>query len=148
MGFQQNLLAEENLQIDPVTADHLKETAKWAKFISIAGFIFSGMIIIFAIYYYNLMTKYSFGYRRYNNTLLLSVLIYVVVAIVWIVTSVYQMRFATKLLLALETNDQNEIQQSFFNLKIYYRISGIVTIIGLLLSFLGLIGMMSNNTGL
>lgn len=142
---EQNLLGEEQLNIDPVSAENLKETAKWAKFVAIAGFIFSAMIIIFAFYYYSQVTRYSFG-RRYYSRYMLIAGVYIVIAIVWIITAVYQLRFSSRLTLALEANDQSELQQSFSNLKIYYRISGIITIVSLLLCFLGMLSLLGERS--
>jgi hypothetical protein len=146
MEQEQSLLSSD-LQIDSISHSHLTETSKWAKFIAIAGFIFSGIIIIFALYYINLLMEarsiYG-GFRRDNSSLVLAGVFYIVVAIIWIITSIYQLRFATKLQNALQGNNQDELQSSFLNFKIYYRISGIVTIVSLLLSVLGVLGLMAN----
>jgi uncharacterized membrane protein len=147
MEQEQSFLSGD-LQIDAVSQSYLTETAKWAKFIAIAGFIFSGLIIIIAGYYINMVTEarstYG-GFRRDNSPLILGGVFYIVVAIIWIITSVYQLRFATKLQTALQGNNQDELQQSFLNFKIYYRISGIVTIISLFLGVLGLFGILANS---
>lgn len=45
----QNLLASE-LQIDPIGYAHLKETAMWAKFVAIVGFVLSILIGIVAFF--------------------------------------------------------------------------------------------------
>jgi len=139
---EDNLLGDDQLNIDAIAADHLKETAKWAKFISIAGFIFSGLILVFAVYYYNLMTQFPFG-RRYYTRYMLTVAVYIAVAVVWTITSIYQLKFASAMLAALETNDQQELQRSMANLKTYYRISGIVSILSLLLCLLGMLSLLA-----
>ena len=148
MDQEQNLLSSD-LQIDSLSHSHLTETSKWAKFIAIAGFIFSGMIIIGAIYVINLMmeVRNTYGsFRRDTSSLMLGGVFYIVIAIIWTITSIYQLRFATKLQNALLGNNQDELQSAFLNFKIYYRISGIVTIISLLLSVLGALGFMANTS--
>lgn len=146
MNDNTNLLSSD-LQIDTNTHGHLSETARWAKFISIAGFIFSGMIVIFALYYLTLLNKaaqYSSSRSSITTGAAFAGIFYIGIAIVWCVTSVYQYRFASKIQLSLQENSQEEFETAFRNLKIYYKISGIVTIICLALSALGLIGIMAN----
>ena len=149
MDQEQSLLSSD-LQIDSISHSHLTETSKWAKFIAIAGFVFSGLIIIFALYYINLLMEARSMYSRFGSsisgTVILGAIFYMVVALVWIITSIYQLRFATKLQNALLGNNQDELQSAFLNFKIYYRISGIVTIISLLLSVLGALGLMANTS--
>lgn len=144
METNTNLLSNE-LQIDGISQGHLSETAKWAKFIAIAGFIFSFLILVFAFYYVSLMSRFEGAFGRSRDvrsaTLMVSVF-YGVVAIVWIICSVYQLRFASKLLSALQGNDQAELNASLLNQRMYYRISGIVTIIGLIFSLIGVLGLM------
>lgn len=147
MEQEQSFLSND-LQIDSISHNHLTETSKWAKFIAIAGFIFSAVIIILALYYINMLleTRSSYGiYRRDNSALMLAGVFYIIVAIVWIITSVYQFRFATKLQNALQENNQDELQSAFSNFKIYYRICGIVTILSLLLSILAVLGIVGNS---
>jgi uncharacterized membrane protein len=146
MEQEQSFLSSD-LQIDAVSHGYLTETAKWAKFIAIAGFIFSGLIIIMSGYYISMITEARtvYGFRRDNSAAILGGVFYIVVAIIWIITSVYQFRFATKLQTALQGYNQDELQQSFLNFKIYYRISGIVTIISLFLGVLGLLGIIANS---
>ncbi len=146
MEQEQSFLSND-LQIDAVSQSHLTEAAKWAKFIAVAGFIFSGLVLIVTGYYISMVTEARtvYGFRRDNTAAILGGVFYVVVAIIWIITSVYQYRFATKLQAALQGYNQDELQQSFLNFKIYYRISGIVTIISLFLGVLGLLGIMANS---
>ena len=40
-----------SLQIDPLTKSHLWETARWAKFLSIVGFVLCGLILIGGLFF-------------------------------------------------------------------------------------------------
>ncbi len=142
-------LLNNDLQIDATAHSHLSETAKWAKFIAIAGFIFSFMIVIFAIYYVSLVSNMnsafgSSGAARMGVTFVS--IFYGIVALVWALVSFFQLRFAAKLQVALQVNDQVELNNAFQNLKTYYRISGIITIIMLFFTFLGIIGVVSTTS--
>lgn len=138
-------LISNELTIDPAVQEHMSDTAKWAKFVSIAGFIFSGMIVIGVFVFFNKISD-AYPYSTYNSAykqgLITAALLYLLVAIVWIVTSVFQYRFAVKLQFALAESNQHELEAAMKNLKIYYRICGVITILGLLLGGLGLIGIM------
>ncbi len=143
-------LLNNDLQIDATANGHLSETAKWAKFIAIAGFIFSLAILVFALYYASMMANMrgsfgSSGAARMGATFVS--IFYTIVALVWFIVSLYHFRFASKLQLALQTSDQVELNNAFQNLKMYYRISGIVTIISLFLTLLGIIGIVMSTPG-
>jgi hypothetical protein len=136
-------LLNNDLQIDATAHGHLTETAKWAKFIAIAGFIFSIAVILFGLYFAALLVSTSAtagGNTKTSATFM--VIFYAVIALVWFIVSIYHFRFASKLLLALQVNDQVELNNAFQNLRIYYRISGIVTIISLFFTVLGVAGTM------
>ena len=45
----QNLLSSD-LRIDEVCHMHLKETAKWTKFLAIVGFVITGIIVLVALF--------------------------------------------------------------------------------------------------
>jgi len=143
-------LLNNDLQIDPTAHGHLSETAKWAKFIAIAGFIFSIAILLFALYFATLIANMrnsfgSSGEARMSATFVS--IFYTIIALVWFLVSLYHFRFASKLQVALQVNDQVELNDAFQNLRMYYRISGIVTIISLFLTLLGIIGLVMSMPG-
>ena len=143
-------LLNNDLQIDAAAHGHLTETAKWAKFIAIAGFFFSLCILVFALYYATLIAnmRNSFGSSRSAGMGAAFVSIfYGIVALVWMIVSIFHFRFAVKLQLALQVNDQVELNNAFQVLKIYYRISGIVTIISLFLMVLAVFGVVFSRPG-
>jgi uncharacterized membrane protein len=140
----ENLISSE-LQVEPQTHGALIETAKWAKFIAISGFIFSGLIFVASAVYVSFINKAFSAYRSsaVTSSAMIGVLFYVVAAIMWIIISVIQFRFASKMQHAIEQGNQELLNQSFENLKLYYRVRGIITIITLLLSVLGILGLMA-----
>ncbi len=135
-------LLNNDLQVDATAHAHLTETAKWAKFIAIAGFIFSLCILVFALYYASLLSNmrrtFGSGAARTNATFVL--IFYTLVALIWIIVSIFHLRFAAKLQVALQVNDQIEFNNACQNLRMYYRISGIVSILSLVLTLLALVG--------
>jgi Family of unknown function (DUF5362) len=146
MDNNQNLLSND-LIIDSIGGMHLKETAMWAKIISIAGFIMSSLIFMMAIFAGSILAKMGTGrYGSVANTTGVAVTVgvfYGLVAVVFFICSLFQFRFASKLKTALNNNDQATLNYSLQNLKAYYRITGVLTIIGSAILILGVFGMLA-----
>lgn len=144
MDIDQNLI-ETDLIIDSTISMHLKETAVWGKFLAIIGFIYSGLIALGAIFAASMFAKLSGNYSRSKDGLLAGVsvgIIYLTIAGVIFIMSMYLFRFAQKTQAALQANDQVNLTASFKNLKIYFRFAGIITVIALIVTILGVIGVM------
>jgi Family of unknown function (DUF5362) len=138
-------LIETDLIIDSGINLHLKETAAWGKFLAVAGFIYSGFIAIVAIYSASVLTKLSGNYGRSSNRVLTEgavAILYLAFAGIAFFMSVNLFRFAKKTQAALQANDQVHLEDAFKHLKIYFRFAGIITVIGLIFSVLGVIGIM------
>jgi hypothetical protein len=136
----QNLLTAE-LQVDSIAFTHLKETARWARFLSIVGFVFSAIIVLMALFAGSIfsatMSKFEGG-SMIGTTFVM--VFYLIAAVVYFFLSLYLFRFATKMKLALESTDQENFGESLMNLKMVYRMLGIITIIYLSLLALGIVG--------
>jgi hypothetical protein len=150
MDNQQNLLSND-LMIDSIAGMHLKETAMWAKIISIAGFIMSSLIFIMAIFAGALLEQMT-GKRYGNNVsttgMAASVgIFYGLIGIVFFISSLFQFRFASKLKTALLNNDQEMLNLSLQNLRSYYRITGVLTIIGSAILIIGILAMLAALSG-
>lgn len=102
MEFNENVLSS-NLQVDDIASAHLRETAKWAKFLSILGFILSACLVVFGLFAGSILTNFSKmgdpggAGAGIIGAGMLSV-IYIVIAAIYIMLSLYLYRFATKML--------------------------------------------------
>jgi len=132
----ENLLTGE-LQIDSIAYSHLKETAGWAKFLAIVGFVVSGLILLAALFAGSLFSSVS---AMPSSVAGLMIVIYVIGAVIAFIVSLYMYKFATKMKVALMNNDQEEMNMSFANLKLVFRIYGIIMIIYLAIIVLAMIG--------
>lgn len=142
MENNENLLTAE-LQVDSVAYSHLYETAGWAKFLSIIGFIISGVLLLAAIFAGSFLSSFSGtggvgGIHSMFGAGVLSA-VYVVIAVIYFIMSLLLYRFATKMKIALQASDQDNFNVSLYNLKMVYRITGIVVIVYLGLVSLALI---------
>ena len=143
MEQNQNLLSSD-LQVDPIAANHLKETAKWAKFMAVVGMVLSILIGIMAIFIGSIMANLNRGFGGSAalggvGTGLLTIY-YLFIGAIYFFISLFLFRFATKMKQALRTSDQEYFNVSLLNLKLVYRVMGIITIIFLSFFVLALIG--------
>jgi hypothetical protein len=130
------------LQVDHEATIYLKEAARWAKFLAILGFIFCGIFALAGLFAGSLIASMysSAGLGRGGAVggAFYSV-IYLLIALLYFFPCLYTYNFGRKAQIALRSNDQVQLNQSFKNLKACYRFLGILTIIWLGLCLLGLV---------
>ncbi len=143
-----------NLYIDGDTKAHLSETAKWARFLAIAGLVFNSLavlgILFFAFYVTSLASSMEEGMG--SNPFFSSgfgvglAFFYILMLGIWFFPILSLLRFANRLKVALEGNDQQALNSSVQALKICFRFVGIVTVIilssyaiGILVAIIGAI---------
>ena len=145
-GSDQNLF---ELQIDQQSISYLGETARWAKFLSIVGFVMCGIMIVAAVFAGTIMATFS---RFGNNDALGSTMgysgvlisgIYIVLALLCFFPYLFLFNFSVKMQSALRNNDQTNLNISFSNLKSCFKFVGILTIIVLSFYLLGTIVIVS-----
>ena len=127
------------LNIDPAGKSHLAEAARWARFLSIVGFVVIGLIVLVGIFAGSIMSSMSKSFgdndlgpgARMSGGIMGSFLliIYICVAALYFFPCLFLYRFATKMKTALAADDQETLNTSFQNLKKLFRFVGIMTII-------------------
>jgi hypothetical protein len=138
------------LQIDSQSNVHLSQAAKWAKFLSIVGFIFCGLLVIYGIFAGILFGSISRTYGESSGPFgaaanvggAFFLTFAIAGAVLYFFPCLYLFRFGSKMQTAIRNNDQNTLTNSFGNLKSFYKFLGILTIIGLALFFLEIIFVM------
>lgn len=140
-----------NLNLDQTGRGHLSEAAKWAKFLSIIGFIICGFIVLMGAFFGSFMSMFTSRYDSgpYGDLSVQSpglgtamLVYYLIVGVLYFIPNLFLFRFATKMKAALAANDQEVVNLSFQNLKACFRFVGILTIIFLALFILGFVVMM------
>lgn len=128
------------LQVDHNVSGYLKETARWAKFLAILGFIFCGLMVLIALFAGSFITAIlsmgngaaaGMGYMGGVVSF-----VYIVMALLFFFPCFYLYNFASRMQVALRSNDQEQLAKSFRNLKSCYKYIGIFTIIYLVLVLL------------
>jgi hypothetical protein len=136
------------LHVDHNGSAYLKETARWAKFMAILGFVFCILYVLAALFAGSLIARLSslggtgMGASAGAGLIgggILSV-IYILGALLYFFPCLYTYNFAAKMQTALRNNDQEQLNLSFRNLKSCYRFMGILMIIALGFGILGVIG--------
>jgi Family of unknown function (DUF5362) len=122
------------LQIDATSHAILREASKWAKFLSIVGFIFCGLMVLIGIFAASIFSTMG---TQYGGTAMaagmgsLMTVVYILLALIYFFPCLFLYKFGTKTQLALRSNDQQQLSLSLGNLKSYFKFLGILTIIGL-----------------
>jgi hypothetical protein len=148
-----------DLQVDNQSHGFLTDTAKWAKFLSIVGFIFCAIIAVVAVFgasFFRTLMSGQFGNQlgpqgeaqvglAATMGAVAFTVIYLLLALLYFFPCLFLFRFSSRMQLALRTNDQVQLNTSLKNLKFYFRYMGILTIvvlslwgIGILLAIIGL----------
>ena len=132
-----------SLTIDPGTKAYLNETAKWAKFLSIVAMIVLILVFLFTVLSASVLDNASFVTlggtstrvsEGASNSVRIGMIIGSLIMIaIGFIPLFYLLQFANRLKKALAANQQNVLNESFYNLKRYFRFLGIVVIIVLIL---------------
>lgn len=127
-----------DLQIDHQSNNFLSEAAKWGKFLAIMGFIFCGLMAIFALFAGTLLASMMPGMGSSEGaTAALGggfvTVIYLILALIYFFPCLYLFNFSAKMQVALRSNQQDMLNTSFRNLKSCFKFMGILTIV--ILSF-------------
>src|SRR5436309_8928813 len=101
-----------DLQLDAESNSYLSETAKWAKFISIAGFVICGILAIVGIFMASLMGNMpgigiGEGLAPFITTLFL------LIVALYFFPCFYLFRFAKNMKMGLQAGDSFQLQESF-----------------------------------
>jgi len=133
------------LHVDQQSSSYLGETAKWAKFLSIVGFVMCGLIVLAALF---AGAFFGAAFRQMGMSgggavggAFLSI-IYILVALLYFFPCLYLFNFSGKMQVALKNNDQEQLSGSLRNLKSCFKFLGILTIVMLSFYALALLFMM------
>jgi len=122
------------LQVDTNNISYLNEAAKWAKFLSIIGFIICAMLILTGFFSGTLLptslNEVDTDLKSMENISTgFFTIWFIVVAILYFFPCLYLFNFASKMQTALKNNDQVSLNNSFRNLKSCFKFWGIFLII-------------------
>lgn len=121
------------LQVDSGNSPYLTEAAKWAKFLSIIGFIICGMLVLTGIFSGSFFAAISQMDSELDSIGSLGAgffsIWFIIMALLYFFPSLYLYNFASKMQTALRNNDQISLNTSFKNLKSCLKFWGVFLII-------------------
>jgi len=128
-------VSEHSLGVTTAAKAHLKSSAGWAQFIAIIFFILAAIMFLFGILGGVMMG--SVGSEMPDMPMaglgigVISFLVYGLAGVLYLFIGLYQYRFAEKTKRAIRTNDSVDLEQALNNLRRYFKIQGIMMIIGI-----------------
>ena len=137
-----------SLSIDQVTKSHLNEVSKWARFLAIVGMISLLLLLLAGVYVSIILSNRidtQFGGEFQSDRELSSgigigmTIVYIIIAVVWFIPLLFLLKFANQSQSAINSNNQEQLNTAFQNLKICFRYVGIVSIIGMVFYILSIV---------
>ena len=139
MRTSEDLLSNE-LEINSVVESSLLDTAKWGKFLAIAGFVSCGVMVLAGVwiaYLSRIQSAFLSSGQRIGM-----VIGYMIGALIFFFPCLFLFRYAVKMQPALRESNQESLESASVNLKAFFRYMGIVTIIMMFFWILGLVSIM------
>ena len=137
------------LRINEHSKSFLRETAKWAKFLSIVGFVGIGLMVLLAVFgeYLSLNAANSNTFTFETDGGIAGMVVVLILAIIYFFPVYYLYKFANNMKAALQSEEEDQLTDAFEMLKSHYKFMGILTIIilsiYLLLFFIGFMAALS-----
>ena len=116
------------LIIDLPIRAFLTETSRWAKFMGILGFVFSGLIALFAVFMM-LAPTLKLTFRLNASFGFIVGPFYLLMAVLYYFPSRYLYNFSSNIKAALFGNDQDALSLGFENLKSNFKFWAILMIV-------------------
>lgn len=124
------------IKLSPLALKYLNTTRKWTYFLSILGFIFCGLIALFALFFSTALASirdYSSEFASSSPipvgaTGFISVF-YLLIAVICFILYLYLYPFSVRLKSALNNNDSILLEAGLKHFKSYWQLTGILTIV-------------------
>jgi membrane protein YqaA with SNARE-associated domain len=139
--MEENLtqVSETNeLKLNNHSIGFLKETAKWANFLAIMGFIGIGLMVVLAFFMGTVLSSLPNASFLPITGPIMTVL-YLLMAVLYFFPVLYLYRFADKMKAALARKEEAVLTDAFMNLKSHYKFIGVLTIVMLSFYALGIL---------
>ncbi|HXB96274.1 MAG TPA: hypothetical protein VNU70_13980 [Puia sp.] len=137
------------LQVDHLSSVYLRGAARWARFLSLVGFIFCGLSLFSAVLFATVLSGLigSLGSGGLGMSGGRLAIVYICIAVLNFIPCRYLYNFATRMSLALDNNDQERLNNSFRNMRAFYRFVGVLMIACLGFWLLFIVGMLILTAG-
>jgi len=115
----------------------MRSTKMWTKFLSIMGFIMSGVVILIGIFVFS--AAILFPQAQGANFRPVLGLIYIFFSIFYIIPSVYLFKYSSALGRFLGNKMESELESALSYQKSFWKFVGIVCLIGMIFAVVGIV---------
>ena len=137
---EHSIIENLEMKLNESAKDFLKETAKWAYFLSILGYVGIGFIVLAGLFtgtLFSAMGKMNPAMSSMGSSFgIIMAVVYVLLAALYFFPVYYLNKFASNAKIACATKDSDKLTVSFQYLKSHYKFIGIMTIVIFSLYFL------------
>jgi ABC-type uncharacterized transport system fused permease/ATPase subunit len=128
--MEENKSLFDDLQIDFLGAQQLTETSRWAKFLAIVFISLAGIFLLVILTAWNKLKTAINDASENGSQVVITIFIAVaVIAVVVVVLMYFLIRSMNRIRISLRTKDQNLFNSGLEDLKIYFTMYGIISII-------------------
>jgi hypothetical protein len=117
-----------DLQVDQENSSYLYEMTRWGKFLSIVGFVISGLLVLGLLVQAFSADNYASLYTPLWQKAIVP-LLFIALIVIYFVPCLYLYNFSTKMKIAVRTDDQEYMLSAFKNLKSCFKFVGICTLV-------------------
>lgn len=122
-------MEEQRIGLTEAAKEYLRVTSGWAQFLAIIGFISVAFFILVGIAAYTVADVETLNPTDVKGLdFKMAGVFYVLYGCAVFFAAFYMSRFASKVVLALNNNDEGVLEESFGYLKSYYKYTGILVI--------------------
>ncbi len=141
---------EKKFELSKMSIAHILETAKWAKFIAIVGFVVVAFLLVLAFFMgfflpsinsaelENLNANEMGGLMSMMGPMLS--VIYILIALLYFFPVLFLFNFSNMAMKAIKQNDNELLNSSFNQIRRHFKFIGILTLIGVLVYAIIFIG--------
>ncbi|WP_341226200.1 DUF5362 family protein [uncultured Arcticibacterium sp.] len=122
---------ENTLYLSEDGKQDLLESAKWAKFLAIVGFVGSALLVVFALGLSTIMSFLPNGehFESLGPSYFLGMaFIYVVMAVIYFFPCLYLFRFSKSTKEAILKEDNKQLHLALFNMRKMFKFVGVMTL--------------------
>lgn len=119
------------LKLNESSRAFLKETAKWAHFLSIVGFVGIGLMVLIAFFGGAFFAYFSNSFGSSSDLFggAFFTIFYLLFALLYFFPVYYLFKFSGNMKKALQAKDEDTLTKAFEYIKSHYKFIGILTII-------------------
>lgn len=144
--MEEQSVFESPLNINEQIRGYLKETSGWTFFLAILAFIGVAFMLLAGLVVAAMagsLPEETNPYSQFGFSMSWLGIFYIIMAIVMIFPALYLFNFSRKTKTALESSRIEDFTSSFSNLKSYFKFTGIMAIVVIVLYIIGIIAMLS-----